>query len=138
MFGMYIKLSTRNSIRYVNLITTVVGGHRRSQEVKKCSSLDIWISSLNKTLAIISREIFFACTLIINSIMYKHDIISPDVVAKVLLRDENSDIQWNSLLDLLWPPPTVVIKFTYPMLWLVDIWIYMQKKIVSLGVAINF
>ena len=38
--------------------------------------------------------------------MYKQDIFSMDVVIKVLLRDENSHIQWNTLFDLPWPPVT--------------------------------
>ena len=38
--------------------------------------------------------------------MYKQDIFSMDVVIKVLLRDENSHIQWNTLIDLPRPPVT--------------------------------
>ena len=38
--------------------------------------------------------------------MYMQKNISLDIIAKVLLRDENSDIQWRTLFDLLWPPMT--------------------------------
>ena len=36
--------------------------------------------------------------------MYMQKVISLGIIAKVLLRDENSDIQWSTVLDLLWPP----------------------------------
>ena len=62
--------------------------------------------------------------------------ISLAFIAKILLRNENSEIQWSTFLDLMWPPMMDLIKFTYPMQFLVDIWIYMQK-IVSLGVVVN-
>ena len=38
--------------------------------------------------------------------MYMQKNISLDIIAKVLLRDENSDIQWRTLLAFLWPPMT--------------------------------
>ena len=60
--------------------------------------------------------------------------ISLAFIVKILLRNENSEIQWSTFLDLMWPPMMDLIKFTYPMQFLVDIWIYMQK-IVSLGVV---
>ena len=63
--------------------------------------------------------------------------ISLASIVKILLRNKNSEIQWNTFLDLMWLPMMELIKFSYSMLFLVDIWIYMQK-IVSLGVVVNF
>ena len=58
-------------------------------------------------------------------------------IVKILLRNKNSEIQSSTFLDLLWLPMMDLIKFSYSMLLLVGIWIYMQK-IVSLGVVVNF
>ena len=58
--------------------------------------------------------------------------ISLAFIAKILLRNENSDIQWSTFLDFRWPPMMEVIKFTYSMQFLVDIWIN-----VSLCVVVN-
>ena len=63
--------------------------------------------------------------------------ISLASIVKILLRNKNSEIQWSTFLDLMWLPMMDLIKFSYSMLFLVDIWIYMQK-IVSLGVVVNF
>ena len=61
--------------------------------------------------------------------------ISLASIVKILLRNKNSEIQWSTFLDLMWLPMMDLIKFSYSMLFLVDIWIYMQKT-VSLGVDV--
>ena len=63
--------------------------------------------------------------------------ISLASIVKILLRNKNSEIQWSTFLDLFWLPMMDLIKFSYSMLFPVDIWIFMQK-IVSLGVVVNF
>ena len=87
-------------------------------------------------LATTPREII-TCLHIILLVTNEHTKnISLDFIANILLRNENLEIQWSTFLDLMWPPMMELIKFTYPMQFLVDIRIYMQK-IVSLGVVIN-
>ena len=63
--------------------------------------------------------------------------VSLGVINEVLLSKKKSDIKLNTHLDLLRPPMTMVIKFTDPMQFLVDISIYI-KKIMSLGGGVNF
>ena len=83
-------MSTRNIIGYVNLNNTVVGGHRRSRSVLHWLSE---FSSLNKTLATTPREIISCLYIMLLMTNVHAKNISLDIIAKVLLRDENSVIQ---------------------------------------------